>query len=116
MGFVNPIAGATEWSDELFLTVNTSPSADSGTDEEQAVAHIPFDFVVGEMLLRAGPYAIEPSTLRGMLMIRRADCDSQPMLVQAIGTVDRRQAIPSKLLFYCQQNLYFLAHVLTGSN
>lgn len=114
MGSANSTAGMTE----LFLTVNTSPSSGSGRteEEEQAVAHIPFDFVVGEMLLRAGPYAIEPSTLRGMLMIRRADCDSQPMLVQAIAAVDRQPAIPSKLLFYCQQNLYFLAHVLTGSN
>jgi hypothetical protein len=46
-----------------------------------------------------------------MLIVRRAGSDSQPVLVQAIC---QRRGAAHKLLFYCQQNLYFLAQVVVG--
>jgi hypothetical protein len=77
-----------------------------------AYAHIPFDFLVGEKTLAAGPYAVEPSRLDGMLMVRRADGDSQPVLVQAIGVPGKVSACAPRLLFYCQRKRYFLAQAL----
>ena len=77
----------------------------------RALAHVPFDFVVGDQVLEAGPYSIEPSAVMGTLILRRAGSDSQPVLVQAIRY---RRGAAHKLLFYCQQNLYFLAQVVVG--
>lgn len=79
-----------------------------------ALAHVPFDFVVGDRVLEAGPYSIEASEVMGMLLMRRAGSDAQPVLVQVIRHGRRRTA--HKLLFYCQQNLYFLAQAVAGSN
>jgi hypothetical protein len=75
-------------------------------------AHIPFDFLVGEKTLAAGPYAVEPSGLDGMLMVRRADDDSHPVLVQAIGIPGKISNGEPRLLFYCQRERYFLAQAL----
>ena len=80
------------------------------------LAHVPFDFVVGERVFAAGPYAAEPSELAGMLAVRRADTDSTPVLVQAISFPRSAQPALSKLLFYCQRGRYFLAQVLTRAS
>ena len=86
----------------------------TGSCRSRALAHVPFDFVVGDRVREAGPYSIEASEVMGMLVMRRAGCDSQPVLVQAIRH-GRRRAV-HKLLFYCQQNLYFLAQIVVGIN
>lgn len=92
--------------------VSVSKSHDPARScRSQPLAHVPFDFVVGDQLLEAGPYSIEPSAVAGMLIVRRAGSDSQPVLVQAIC---QRRGAAHKLLFYCQQNLYFLAQVVVG--
>ena len=77
-----------------------------------AYAHIPFDFLVGEKTLAAGPYAVEPSGIPGMSMVRRADDDSQPVLVQSIGVPGKISSSEPRLLFYCQRERYFLAQAL----
>jgi hypothetical protein len=99
-----------------FATVKVSANCDCDRLSGPAVAYVPFDFVVGEILLPAGVYEIEPSGVSGMLMLRQAGTDSQPLLVQAINLDQRRRVIPEKLLFYCQQNLYFLAQAFTAPN
>jgi hypothetical protein len=99
-----------------FATVSVRSMRDSDRNDGPAVAYVPFDFVVGEILLPAGAYEVEPSGVLGMLMLRRAGSDSQPVLLQAINLDQRRRVIPEKLLFYCQQNLYFLAQAFTAPN
>jgi hypothetical protein len=76
-----------------------------------AVAHVPFDFVVGEMLLPAGAYDVAQTEIPGTLALRRTGCEYPTALVQEI----RSERDTSKLLFYRQQNLYFLAQVLAGT-
>ena len=96
-----------------FAMVRVAPAhRSSPTCRSRPLAHVPFDFVVGDRVLKAGAYTIEPSDVMGMLMVRRDGSDSQPVLVQAIRH-GRRGAV-HKLLFYCQQNLYFLAQVVIG--
>jgi hypothetical protein len=99
-----------------FASIKLSPGCGSRPYEETALAHVPFDFVVGEMLLPAGLYEVQPSSLLGMLKLRRAGSDSQPVLVPAVNLDQAPRPIPDKLLFYCQQNLYFLAHAFTEPN
>jgi len=53
------------------------------------------------------PYALIP----GMLAIRQVGCKFPAALVQAIGSSDGEN-----LLFYRNENLYFLAQVLAGYN
>jgi len=95
--------------------VNLAPVIEAGGGSCGAsVAHVPFDFVVGATVLPAGPYAVEPTQTGRMCRVRRADCDSEAVLVHAIRGSRRRASLPSKLLFYCQENSYFLAQALAG--
>jgi hypothetical protein len=68
---------------------------------------------VGEMLLPAGEYAVEASPLQGMLSMRRADADSAAVHVQGINFNRHSHVLPNQLLFYYQQESYFLAQALT---
>jgi len=97
-----------------FASIKVLARCCSGRGEGTALVQVPFDFVVGEMLLSAGLYEVEPSKLLGMLRLRRAGCDSQPVLVPAVNLDQGQKPIPDKLLFYCQQNLYFLAQAFTA--
>ena len=98
-----------------YTMVNLDPVIDSGLNHTlTALAHVPFDFVVGEMLMPAGFYAVAPSEVTGMYAVTRWDADSSTILVQAINLDQNCPTIPSSLLFYCQQNSYFLAQALNG--
>jgi hypothetical protein len=99
-----------------FASIKLVARCGSSRREEMALAEVPFDFVVGEVLLPAGLYEVEPSSLLGMLKLRRAGCESQPVLVPAVNLDQGQRPIPDKLLFYCQQNLYFLAQAFTAPN
>lgn len=101
-------------SDGSFATLSLSSVSFPPGVERSALAHVPFDFVVGERLCRAGTYAIEPRLWRGMLVVRRADSKAHPLLVQAIAGKKRKRRPFLKLLFYCRDNSYFLAQVVLG--
>jgi hypothetical protein len=66
------------------------------------------------MLMPAGPYAVAPSEITGMFAVRRWDSESSTVFVQGINLDQDRPTVPSSLLFYCQQNFYFLAQALNG--
>lgn len=84
----------------------------SSVDRDAVVAHVPFDFVVGEMLFPAGAYDIARTDIPGMLALRRNGSEYPTALVQEICS----QTDSSELLFYRQENLYFLAQVLAGGD
>jgi hypothetical protein len=75
-------------------------------NSDPALAHVPFDFVVGEMKLDAGPYAVELSGNAQMLKMRRADCDSPSVLVSFFG---KDRSIEGELVFFRRAGRYFLA-------
>ncbi len=97
---------------DLFALVPLSTeSCERSEDFDAAIAHVPFDFVVGEMLFPAGAYDLAQSGIPGTLALRRNGCEYPTALVQEI----RCQQDSSKLLFYRQENLYFLAQVLANA-
>ena len=96
---------------DVFALVPLSSEDGQTSATCDAVAHVPFDFVVGEMLLPAGAYDIAQTEIPGTLALRRNGCDYPTALVQEI----RSERDTSKLLFYRQENLYFLAQVLAGT-
>lgn len=98
-------------NDPYALIPLSSSSETRDSREKLAVARVPFDFVVGEMLLPAGDYGIERTEIPGMLALRQLGCNCPAALVQAIGSSDGEN-----LLFYRNENLYFLAQVLAGCN
>jgi hypothetical protein len=85
-------------------------------DSDHALALVPFDFIVGERRLPSGHYSLEPSGVRGMVIVRRADSYSEPVIVQAIKTNLNAREMPDSLLFYHQEDSYFLAQALLTSN
>src|SRR5467141_3274751 len=85
-------------------------------DSDHALAHVPFDFMVGDKLHRSGQYSLEPSGIKGTVIVRRADSDSAPVLVQAITAAGSRPEKANSLLFYCQQDSYFLAQALIATS
>jgi hypothetical protein len=95
-----------------FVTVAVTTAA---TESEPATVEVPFDFMVGEKVLRAGSYAVEPSPVPGNLLFHRQKVGGQPVLVQAINNRSPESAIPEKLLFLVQQNTYYLGQALMAS-
>jgi hypothetical protein len=98
-----------------YAMVNLDPLVDPGRNHPgAALAHVPFDFMVGEMLMPAGAYAVAPSELMGMFAVRPWNSDSSTVFVQGINLDQDCPTAPSSLLFYFQQNSYFLAQALNG--
>jgi hypothetical protein len=98
---------------DLFALVPLATGCDeTSADCAAGVAHVPFDFVVGEMLFPAGAYDIAETDIPGTLALRRNGCEYPTALVQEI----RSERDVSKLLFYRQENLYFLAQVLASGS
>lgn len=98
--------------DPYALVDLSSAPVSSQSPQRASRASIPFDFVVGEMLLPAGDYEVERTDLPTMLALRKVGCSCPAALVQAIGVGD---ASP-KLMFYRHENLFFLAQVLAGNS
>jgi hypothetical protein len=98
-----------------YAMVTLNPLVDSGRDHTvAALAQVPFDFLVGEMLMPAGPYAVAPCEITGMFALTRWDCASSTVFVQGINLDQDCPAVPNTLLFYCQKNSYFLAQALNA--
>ena len=109
----------SQFQDLIALVPLSGQDASSSADWD-AVAHVPFDFVVGEMLFPAGAYDIAHTDIPGTLALRRNGSEYPTALVQEIRSCPRgdgRSGRPSKneLLFYRQENLYFLAQVLASA-
>jgi hypothetical protein len=77
-----------------------------------STVHIPFDFFVGEKTLKSGLYLVGPSEIPGTVTLCRSGCGSPGVLVQSIEVPEHSQPSSARLLFYCQQNRYFLAQLL----
>jgi hypothetical protein len=101
-------------SSGLFTFVTVAVSA-AATDSEPSRGEVPFDFMVGEKVLRAGNYSVEQSRTPGLLLFHGQDSEAQPVLVQTINHQSQEPVIPEKLLFLVQQNTYYLGQALMGS-
>jgi hypothetical protein len=74
--------------------------------------HIPFDFYVGEKTWEAGLYRVGPSEVPGTVTLNRSRCRSLGVLVQSIECPGQGDSSSARLLFYRQQDCYFLAQLL----
>lgn len=110
----------SQFRDLFALVPLSNQDVDTNTDSD-AVAQVPFDFVVGEMLFPAGAYDVTQTDIPGTLALRRNGSEYPTALVQEIRSSPRsdgRSGRPFKneLLFYRQENLYFLAQVLASGD
>ena len=76
-----------------------------------STVHIPFEFLVGERILEAGLYLVGPSDVPGTVTLNRCGCHA-PVLVQSIEAPEQGESVSAKLLFYREQDRYFLAQLL----
>ena len=74
--------------------------------------HVPFDFYVGEVEMRAGVYLVERASPSNMMLLRNEDPSSPRVLVPAIA--GRLALDGARILFYFFSQRYFLAQVLTA--
>jgi hypothetical protein len=79
------------------------------------IAHIGFDFVVGQIMFPPGPYFVESSGTAGVFSLRPSGHDVPNAFVQAITIPKQNNGLSGKLLFYCRGEHYFLAQVLVGT-
>ena len=82
-------------------------------DGNGSIAHVPFDFVIGNVHFRAGTYAIESQKTNDMFHVRPAGATSPEASVQARCMPPQRDGMSRKLLFYRQNGNYHLAQVLS---
>jgi hypothetical protein len=101
----------SQFRDFFALVPLSNQEAETSVDADAVVAHVPFDFVVGEMLFPAGAYDIAETDIPGTVALRRNGSEYPTALVQEI----RSERDGSELLFYRQENLYFLAQVLASA-
>jgi hypothetical protein len=94
----------------VFTFVSVAVSGYRG-DLEKAKVQVPFDFIVGDRVLRAGIYEVEESGRPGLLRFHRWRNPNDQILVQTINNRSEA-AIPEKLLFLVQQNTYYLGQAL----
>jgi hypothetical protein len=94
-----------------FAVVSLSP-LDSAAGKRTCFAHVPFDFSVGEITLRAGTYTVAPSDQVGVVTMRAAADPSPLLMVQIILVPSEEDAAPGRILFYCRRERYYLAQVL----
>ena len=97
----------------MFTFVTVAVSA-AETDSAPSTVEVPFDFMVGEKVLRAGNYSVEQSRTPGLLLFHSQNSEAQPVLVQTINN-HSESVIPEKLLFLVQQNTYYLGQALMAS-
>ena len=90
----------------LFRESNSANGAGS-------IAHVPFDFLVGDVHFRAGAYAIESRKAKDMFHVHPAGAASPEAFVQASCMPPQRDGMSRKLLFYRQNGTYHLAQVLS---
>ena len=95
-----------------FVTVNVSSTIG---ETEAATVEVPFDFMVGERVLRAGLYEMEESGTPGLLSFRCRAHSDQAVLVQSINGSRAESVIPEKLLFLVQRNTYYLGQALMAT-
>src|SRR5437763_17038739 len=94
-------------SSGLFTFVTVNVSSNKGQSAAARV-EVPFDFVVGERVLRAGRYEVKESNTPGLLRFRRHPHCDEEVLVQTINGSRAQAVIPKKLVFLVQQNTYYL--------
>jgi hypothetical protein len=78
-----------------------------------SVAHVPFDFLIGDVQFRAGTYAIEAHKAKDMFHVHPTGANSPEAFVQARCMPPQRDGMSRKLLFYRQNGNYYLAQVLS---
>ena len=84
-------------------------------DSESATVELPFDFMVGDKVLRAGIYSVRDSHIPGLLLFHGQRSAGEPILVHTINNNSPESAIPEKLLFLVQQNTYYLGQALMAA-
>jgi hypothetical protein len=88
----------------------------AGTVHAQSVtlkADIPFDFVVGNTIMHAGTYTIQPLTTNGsVVQLRSLDLKDSMLLAPSASASDRAQH-ENKLVFQVADGKYFLWQIWT---
>ena len=110
-GSMNDMCLERQFQDLFALVPLSDQQCQARAASHAPIAHVPFDFVVGEMLFPAGAYDVAQTEIPGTLALRRNGCEYPTALVQEI----RSERNSSELLFYRQENLYFLAQVLASA-
>src|SRR5215813_432966 len=85
------------------------------SEAEPANVKVPFDFVVGDRVLRAGIYELGESEKPGLVRFRSPASANDEILVQIINYSRTESTLPEKVLFLVQQNTYYLGLALMGT-
>lgn len=98
--------------DRSYLSVVSLSLFRESAGANDAVAHVPFDFLIGDVQFRAGTYALESSRTNDMFYVHPTDAASPEAFVQARCMPPQRDGMSRKLLFYRQNGKYHLVQVL----
>jgi len=98
--------------DRSYLSVVSLSLFRESAGANGAVAHVPFDFLIGDVEFRAGTYALESRKANDKFYVHPADAASPEASVQARCMPPQRDGMSRKLLFYRQDGKYHLVQVL----
>lgn len=88
----------------------------SAQSSRQVVAHIPFEFVVGDKAMPAAEYRVRPAAALGRgILIQTADASNAA--IRLTNTLEpRNNQTRARLVFHKYGRQYFLAEVWTGGD
>jgi hypothetical protein len=102
--------------EQSYLSVVSLCLFQQGSESCEAVAHVPFDFSVGDASFRSGRYVLGPGEVAGTFFIRADGASNANMLVQAVYVPRQGNGIWRKLLFYRRAGRYALAQILVAAD
>ena len=106
---------AADSKNGAYAVIGISPLSELGLcSHTPLLADVPFDFLVGDTMLRSGMYTIERTPDAGMLLMRAAAKNSPPVLIQSIPCPHIEERGCGTLLFHWYSRRYFLAQVLAA--
>jgi hypothetical protein len=86
----------------------------AGYAQSKLIADIPFEFAIGQKVLPAGEYTVNPGAAPGVLVIGGRDAS---VFTQTIPSSTNSGTVPgSKLVFNRYGNTYFLSQVWNAEN
>ena len=108
-----PFAPSASANMTSFAVIPLSPATGPAFEDAPAsVAHVPFDFSVGEITLQAGPYTVTPTDRAGVVRMCSSAEGIPQLLVQSIHVPGAEDPSAGHILFYFWRERYYLAQVL----
>jgi hypothetical protein len=95
----------------VFVAASMMLASSAQAQEYRLKADVPFDFVVGNQIHKAGNYDIKKLMPNSSLLLLESSSQSKPTIVNPHACAERDAATSTKLVFHRSGDTYFLYQI-----